>query len=63
MEKALSDIVSSRPCGGSHTIICHPSKRRNKTTQLSQISGGEFVVYSVWLVTKAAELLSKLPKF
>lgn len=39
VEKALSDIVASRPCGGSHTIICHPSKRRSKTTQFSQISG------------------------
>ena len=61
MEKALSDIVASRPCGGSHTIICHPSKRRSKTTQFSQISGGEFVVYRVWLVKKAAQLPSEIP--
>ncbi|XP_068744363.1 restin homolog [Montipora capricornis] len=39
VEKALSDIISGRPCGGSHTIIYHPSKRRSKTTQLSQVPG------------------------
>lgn len=37
-EKTLNEIISGRPCGGSHTVMYHP-KRRSKTTQLNQVLG------------------------
>ncbi|KAL9985351.1 hypothetical protein ACROYT_G007743 [Oculina patagonica] len=35
-EKTLNDIITGRPCGGSHTVMYHP-KRRSRTTQLNQV--------------------------
>ncbi|PFX21057.1 glutamine-rich protein 2-like [Stylophora pistillata] len=38
-ERTLNDIISGRPCGGSHTVMYLP-KRRTKPTQLNQVLGG-----------------------
>lgn len=44
-ERSLNEIISGRPCGGSHTVMYHP-KRRTKTTQLNQVLGLFLTNYS-----------------